>query len=117
MTERMSPVGSIMWGLGQDASMRMIVGNVMILDRPPTCEALIERLTIASAVSPRLRQRPDASPGIRSRPAWIDDEFDAGQHVRTMAVASPETSARFSTWSRCSSRRRSTRICRRGTSP
>jgi WS/DGAT/MGAT family acyltransferase len=78
-----------MWGLGQDASMRMVVGNVMILDRSPTREALIARLTIASAVSPRLRQRPDASPGIRSRPVWIDDEFDAGQHVRTMAVASP----------------------------
>ncbi len=79
-----------MWGLGQDASMRMIVGNVMILDRPPTREALVARLMIASAVSPRLRQRPDAPPGIRSRPAWIgDDEFDAGQHVRTMALASP----------------------------
>ncbi len=89
MTQRMSPVGSIMWGLGQDPSMRMIVGNVMILDRPPSREALIERLAIAGAVAPRLRQRPDAPPGMRTRPSWIDDEFDAGVHVRTMAVASP----------------------------
>jgi diacylglycerol O-acyltransferase / wax synthase len=89
LTKRMSPVGSILWGLGDDSSMRMIVGNVIILDRPPSREALVARVTRAVALAPRLRQRPDASPGMRGRPSWIDDEFDAAVHVRTMAVASP----------------------------
>jgi hypothetical protein len=87
----MSPVGSILWGLGEASSMRMIVGNVILLDRPPNREELVARVTLAGGVAPRLRQRPGASPGMRSRPSWIDDEFDAGVHVRTMAVAAPGT--------------------------
>src|SRR5207344_3443585 len=52
-------------------------------------EALVARVELAGTAAPRLRQRPDASPGMRTRPSWIDDEFDAGVHVRTMAVAAP----------------------------
>ena len=52
--------------------------------------ALVERLGVAAERAPRLRQRPDALPGRRTRPAWVDDEaFDAEDHIRTAAVASP----------------------------
>ena len=90
MSERMSPVDSIMWGIGQDATLRMNVGNLIVLDRAPTRSALVERLGVAAEHAPRLRQRPDALPGRRTRPAWVDDEaFDAEDHIRTAAVASP----------------------------
>ena len=90
VSERMSPVGSIMWGVGQDATLRMNVGNLIVLDRAPTRSALAERLGVAAEHARRLRQRPDGLPGIRTRPAWVDDEaFDAADHIRTMAVPSP----------------------------
>ena len=79
-----------MWGVGRDTSLRMVVGNLILLDRVPARSDLADRLASASATSPRLRQRPDALPGIRTRPAWVDEEgFDADRHVRTMAVPSP----------------------------
>jgi diacylglycerol O-acyltransferase / wax synthase len=86
----MSPVGAIMWGVGRDTSLRMIVSNLILLDRIPSRSELADRLATAAASAPRLRQRPDALPGIRTRPAWIDEEgFDAARHIRTMAVPSP----------------------------
>ena len=90
MADRMSPVGSIMWGVGQDATLRMIVGNVIVLDRAPTRAALAERLDNAAQHVGRLRQRPDGPGRLRTRPAWVDvAAFEAGNHVRTTAVASP----------------------------
>ena len=38
----MSPVASIMWEMSQDSALRMTVGNLMILDRPVTLQALTE---------------------------------------------------------------------------
>ncbi len=79
-----------MWGVGRDTSLRMIVSNLILLDRMPTRSDLADRLAIAAAAAPRLRQRPDALPGIRTRPAWVEEEsFDAGRHIRTMAVPVP----------------------------
>ena len=90
MSERMGPIDSIMWGIGQDATLRMSIGNLIVLDRAPTRSALAERLGVAAEHAPRLRQRPDVLPGLRTRPAWVDEEaFDAGDHIRTMALASP----------------------------
>ena len=43
MHERLSPVEAIMWRAGQDPSLRMIVGNLIILDRGPSPEALQAR--------------------------------------------------------------------------
>jgi diacylglycerol O-acyltransferase / wax synthase len=90
VTERMSPVGSIMWGLGNDAALRMIVGNLMILDGAPQRAALAERLGAVAADEWRLRQHPDAPAGVLVRPAWVDEEkFDPNDHIRMMAVAAP----------------------------
>lgn len=90
MSERMSPVGSIMWGVGHDASLRMIVGNLIVLDRAPTRSALAERLGVAAERVVRLRQRPGRVPSLGTRPAWVEDEaFDPADHVRSVAVAAP----------------------------
>ena len=56
MSDRMSPLGSIMWGVGQDATLRMIVGNLIVLDRTPTRSALAERLGVVA------RSRATAAP-------------------------------------------------------
>ena len=79
-----------MWGVGRDTSLRMIVSNLILLDRVPLRSELADRLAAASATAHRLRQRPDALPGLRTRPAWVDEEsFDASRHIRTMAVPAP----------------------------
>ena len=88
MSERMNPMASIMWDLGQFASLRMVVGNLIILDRPPEMTMLAERLASVAARASRLRQRPVA--GRRARTQWVNEEvFDATRHLRTMAAPSP----------------------------
>ena len=90
MSVRMSSVGSIMWGMGRDSSLRMTVGNLMFLDRAPSRTALADRLEKAAVDAPRLHQHPDGLPGNRARPIWVNEAvFDAREHIRTMAVASP----------------------------
>ena len=79
-----------MWRVGQDATLRMTLGALLILDRPPTQEALLERLAFAASRAPRLRQRPDDPTAVRARPAWVDDDDPAVEsHLRCLSVAAP----------------------------
>ncbi len=90
MDERLSPVEAIMWRAGQDAALRMTVGNLMILDQAPPRAALEERLAEVSAAVPRLRQRPDDSTGTRPRPVWIEDsEVHGSSHLKVMVAPAP----------------------------
>ena len=79
-----------MWRVGQDATLRMTLGALLIVDRPPTQDALVERLAFAAARAPRLRQRPDDPTAVRARPAWVDDDDPAVEpHLRCLSVAAP----------------------------
>jgi WS/DGAT/MGAT family acyltransferase len=90
MSEPLSPIETVMWRVGDDPSLRMNVGNLMILDRSPTRSDLVERFGTASEVAPRLRQRPGDPTCVRRRPRWtIDWDFEPGRHVRTMTVPPP----------------------------
>ena len=90
MTDLLSPMEAIMWRVGQDATLRMTVGALVILDRPPTTAALVERLAFAADRAPRLRRRPDEPTARRPRPAWVDDPDPAPElHLRSLSVASP----------------------------
>ena len=90
MNERLSSIEVIMWRVGQDPTLRMTVGNLMILDRPPPRDALVGRLVAAAEKAPRLRRLPDDPAIVGTRLTWVEEaEFDAGAHVRTMAVPSP----------------------------
>ena len=90
MTDRLSPMEAIMWRVGQDATLRMTVGALAILDHAPTTEALGERLAFAADNAPRLRRRPDDPTAMRARPAWVDDPDPApDRHLRSLSVAAP----------------------------
>ena len=90
MADRLSPMEAIMWRVGQDATLRMTVGALVLLDRPPSFDALTERLAFAMDNAPRLRRRPDDPSAMRARPAWVDDpDPAAGRHVRSLSVTSP----------------------------
>lgn len=90
MSDQLSPMEAIMWRVGQDATLRMTVGALMILDRPPASAALAERLAFAAGHAPRLCRRPDDPPAMRTRPAWVDDPDPAPEHhLRSLSVAPP----------------------------
>src|SRR3954454_24953751 len=89
----LTPLESVMWRVGQDATLRMTIGVLLFLDRPPDADALRARVGSAMATAPRLRRRPEPAPAGRRRPVWIDDG-DAGPdaHLRflSMAGAAPQ---------------------------
>ena len=89
VSDLLSPIEAVMWRVGNDTTLRMTVGTLMMLDRKPSREALVERLTRAATQAPVLRRRPDDPTRLRRRPEWIDcDNFNASDHVRTMTVPS-----------------------------
>jgi diacylglycerol O-acyltransferase / wax synthase len=90
MIERLSPMEAIMWRVGQDATLRMTVGALIILDGPPTTKALDQRLDLVASHAPRLRRRPDDPTALRTRPAWVDDADPVpGSHLRSLSIAAP----------------------------
>ena len=79
-----------MWRVGQDATLRMTLGALLVVDRPPTPKALTERLAFAASRAPRLCQRPDEPSAVRGRPAWIDDaDRSPDAHLRCLSVVAP----------------------------
>jgi diacylglycerol O-acyltransferase len=90
VSNRMSPVASMLWDMNQETGMRMTVGSLLVLDRSVDVSALTERLSVAAERAPVLRQHPDRPPGVRTRLSWTaDEQFDAGTHLIRMAVAPP----------------------------
>jgi WS/DGAT/MGAT family acyltransferase len=90
--DRLSPIEAIMWKAGHDPALRMTVGMVMVLDRVPDHDALVERVAAVIKASPRLQARPGDPSFGSSCPAWVDDvALDPEHHVRTAAVSRPGT--------------------------
>ena len=75
-----------MWRVGQDATLRMTLG-ALIVDRPPTQEALLERLTFAASQAPRLRQRPDDPTAVRPARRGSTTTISPEPHLRTSVAA------------------------------
>ncbi len=91
MSDELSPIEAIMWRVGQTGSLRMTVGAVMILDRLPDRDLLLERLRFAGAHAERLTQRPGGQPSLRSRPSWVSAPLASEHQLRTLAVSPPGT--------------------------
>ena len=90
MDERLSPIEAIMWKAGQDPTLRMTVGIVMVLDRAPSYDSLVERFAAVIKRSPRLQSRPGDPSLAHACPLWVeDDALDAEHHLRTAALSRP----------------------------
>lgn len=90
MNDALSPIETVMWRVGNDPSLRMTVGNLMLLDRAPDRAELIDRLALVSEQAPRLQQRPGEPAYVRRRLLWTaDPDFDPARHVRTLTVPPP----------------------------
>jgi diacylglycerol O-acyltransferase / wax synthase len=88
--DRLSPIEAIMWKAGQDPRLRMTVGMVMVLDRAPSYDSLVERFAAVMKSTPRLRSRPGGESLAHACPSWVEDNaLDAAHHLRTAAVRRP----------------------------
>ncbi len=91
MSDELSPIEAIMWRVGQTGSLRMTVGAVVIVDRLPDRDSLLERLRFAGEHAERLTQRPGGPTSLRSRPKWMSGQFAPEHHVRSLSVSAPGT--------------------------
>jgi WS/DGAT/MGAT family acyltransferase len=90
MSDALSPIETVMWRVGYDPSLRMTVGNLMLLDRTPDRAEVAARLGMVSEQARRLRQRPEEATYVRRRPLWTTDpDFDPARHVRILTVPPP----------------------------
>jgi diacylglycerol O-acyltransferase / wax synthase len=90
VSDRLNPIELFMWRVSQDPTLRMTVGTLMMLDRPPASGALGERLESAVAREPQLRRMPNDPTRLGRRPSWVEDPaFDIGNHLRTVTLPSP----------------------------
>jgi diacylglycerol O-acyltransferase len=88
--DRLSPIEAIMWKAGHDPALRMTVGIVMLLDRVPSYDSLVERFAAVIKRSRRLRSRPGDLSFAHGSPLWVDDDApDAEDHLRVAAVSRP----------------------------
>jgi diacylglycerol O-acyltransferase len=90
VSQRLSPIESIIWRGGYDPDLRMTIGNLMVLDRAPSRSELTSRLAALPKDAPQLRARPHQSV-IPGRGYWWtnDPDFDAGRHLRQATVPAP----------------------------
>ena len=100
-SERLSPVEAIMWRAGHDATLKMTVGNVVILDRVPDQKALAERLAVAADV-----RRPGCGGASTTRhaaapgpPGWTGTTTTSSTTCATSWCPTPGSCVRRSTWS------------------
>ena len=91
MTDRLSPMEAIMWRVGQDATLRMTLGAVVILDRPPTLRGPVRaprlRRRRRAAAAPPTR-RPDGPCGPGRRGSRIPTRRPR-HHLRSLSIAAP----------------------------
>ena len=74
---------AMLWGIEKDPLLRQTITVVLILDRAPDREVLLDRFERGSRTLPAFRHRLVEAPLRLSTPRWIvDPNFDLSYHVR-----------------------------------
>ncbi len=74
---------AMLWGIEKDPLLRQTITVVLILDRAPDPDVLMDRLERGSRTLPSFRHRLVEPPLRLSTPRWIvDPNFDLSYHVR-----------------------------------
>ncbi len=90
--DRMGAFDAVMWGIEQDPLLRSVMVAMVLLDREPDVEVLIDRVTQMTHDVPRLRQRVMGSPASVLPPRWEPDpHFDLAYHLRRFHVPADGT--------------------------
>jgi WS/DGAT/MGAT family acyltransferase len=74
---------TLLWRMERDPIFRSTLLAIVVLDRPPSRDALVAKLERAGHDLPRMRQRIVALPELISTPVWVRaDHFDMDYHLR-----------------------------------
>ncbi len=86
----MSDSDALMWNIEKDPLLRSTIVTVLLLDRAPDWDRLVDKIERGTWMIPRLRQRI-ATPLLRmGPPQWSGDaNFDLRYHLRRVKVCEP----------------------------
>jgi len=91
MAEVMRNTDAFALGMEEDARLRSTVVTIIVLDRSPDWDVLVDRLERVARLVPMFRQRvvPTAPP---APPRWVyDPDFDLRYHLRRIVAPEPGT--------------------------
>jgi WS/DGAT/MGAT family acyltransferase len=91
---RMSDADALMWNIEKDPLLRSTIVTLLVFDRTPDWDRLVDRIERGSWLIPRMRQRV-ATPLLRlGPPQWSGDpHFDLGYHLRRVRAPEPTLDA------------------------
>jgi WS/DGAT/MGAT family acyltransferase len=90
----MSDADALMWNIEKDPLLRSTIVTVLLFDRAPDWDRVVDRIERGSWLIPRMRQRV-ATPLLRSGPPhWSGDpNFDLHYHLRRVRACEPTLEA------------------------
>ena len=84
---QMSDAEALMWNVEKDPWLNPSGAMIVIFDQPLDMDLFVERMKVAVAKVPRLRERVQPGFGRLAPPMWATDpEFDIGYHLRHIAL-------------------------------
>ncbi len=90
MNDLLSPLEAVMWRVGQDPELRMVMADLIVVDGEIAAADLVGRLRSASDEATRLKEWPADPTYVRRRLHWVSEQnFDPTAHVRTLTLPSP----------------------------
>ena len=79
------------WSMESDPRLRSTIVSLVLLDRTPNWEQLVDRFELLSRTMPMFRQRVTPSPPP-APPRWeFDPDFDLAFHLRRVSAPQPGT--------------------------
>lgn len=91
MADFLRNTDAFMWSMETDPRLRSTIVSLVLLDRTPDWERLVERFDLLSRTMPIFRQRVAPSP-VPAPPRWkLDADFDLSFHLRRVAAPQPAT--------------------------
>lgn len=88
--DRMTDSDALMWNMERDPKLRSTVTAIMLLDRDPDWDRMVDRGERLTRMLPRLRQRVVEPPRLLGPPRYeLDPDFDLAYHLRRVAAPPP----------------------------
>lgn len=89
MAEFLRNADAFMWSMESDPRLRSTIVSLVLLDRTPEWERLVDRFDLLSRTMPMFRQRVTASL-VPAPPRWqFDPDFDLAFHLRRVTAPQP----------------------------
>ncbi len=89
-SDRMTDTDALLWNMERDPKLRSTVTAIMLLDRSPDWDRVLDRAERLTRLLPRLRQRVVEPPRVLGPPRYeTDPDFDLAYHLRRVSAPPP----------------------------